>query len=799
MKKILILAGLLFLCSGCGKKMDVSFQLKTKNDNKFYVGISRVDIMPILFNEDGSCPEGKFCFETYKNLGTKDGCPDNKDNYFEGLMNKPEGEGCKEPFFDSNKNGFFDGLWLGGYNIARAATDYDRDVPIYVNVLIMSYNDEYVVLIILPFVGFPTLQLSFLRERISAISDNTITKKRIIPMVQHNHGVPDTQGLWGPDLLRNYGLKIEEGLTIEDIFAGFKELFDRVEFPLPALNYRNNDYWFWVEDRVIEAIKIAIESRKVAKVKFAVKETPHRETGCQNLPFEGEVKIDCNNNGVFNEGDDISIYAGGNVDGDCLKKGYEKPVRFLVEDLRMPFSLDYNVYTMQFLSEDEKDVIGTFIVWGHHVEEADRENTKVTSDLAGYACEYIERKVGGICIFQIGPEGGLTSTNSGAIPFVDKDGYFYDCKGNKYEDSNLTDDYLKYLDDGGELKFENINYEDAISAGRVVAKTSLKSLENEKKVYNVKNLNLRYLYGFLPMDNPFFYLGGKIELMTGMSLLLRKDISKEDAGKIKDIVFKNELSKDNFSCGGAICIRTLFNFINIELNDNENKTKKIGIATAPGELFPEYLVGRKKSSFYYQEIDSKEKLKEMGDISKDPDYPKDIFSPDINPQKFVEIKGLKEVAKELGYDEYFILAQANSSFGYMMPREDYLPVFEGYFDLIVALLPLFDWLMVLNEGLYKIYKLPDNDKNLKFSDVIYDTVEKYKMYVENYTPPSGKDVNVMNHPNSYEETVSMGPRTGDIVFNAIYGLMTKGSYEPKIPVPYDPNLNNEILSLNKEK
>jgi hypothetical protein len=798
MTRTLAIVAAALLCTTCSKRMEPRFELSNRQDNELHVGMVKVDIMPVPFSKDGTCPAGKFCYETYTNLGAAAGCPDNKDNHFEGVLTKPKGDGkCVEPFFDANGNGRFDGLWIGGYDIARAATGSDKQVSIYVKALALTRNDEHVVLFNLPFVGFPTLQLSFFRERIAALSGGTLAKERVIPMMVHGHNVPDTQGLWGPDMLKNYDLKLDAGTNLQGVLTVLANLFDTVQFPLPSMNYRNNAYWFWVEEQVLKAIKQAIDKREPVGIKVGIKETPHRETGCQTKPFEGKVELDCDGDGVVNEGSDLRDYSGGNAPSDCLKKGEQKPVRLLVEDLRAPFAMDYNVYTLQFVSKASKKAVGTFITWGFHVEEADAENTIITGDIAAYACDLVEQREGGVCMFQIGPEGGLTSSNSDAIPFVDAKGFFHDCSGKPYPGSDKTDDYLKYLD-MGELKMERTNFQDAISAGRNVAKTSLRSLELNPTVYSVDSFKARHLHALLPMDNPFLYFMGRMEIMNGMSMLLRKGIDREKGRKIKDIVFRGELSKDNESCGGAVCIRALFSFIELDLRDDKKgKSRKIALATAPGELFPEYHIGRKKSSFRFQSIDSSPTLKGLGEVSKQADYPSTMLTPDINPQVFVEVRGLKEVARNLGYDELIVLAMSHGSLGYMMPRSDYLPVYEGFFGLLGAVAPILDKVMKENGGLHKIYQLTDNDKNLTLKGIINDILEFYAIYVKNYRPPSGPDVNVMDHPNAYEETVSMGPRTGDIVYNAMYGLATKGKYVQKISVPNDPNTDKEVLSLGK--
>jgi hypothetical protein len=421
----------------------------------------------------------------------------------------------------------------------------------------------------------------------------------------------------------------------------------------------------------------------------------------------------------------------------------------------------------------------------------------ITGDIAEYACDLVERRQGGVCVFQVGPEGGLTSSNSYAIPKVDRDGFYHDCSDKPIPGSDRTDDFLAVLDQRGELKLERVNYQDAISAGRNVAKTSLRSLELSPTVHAVAGFSARHLHALLPMDNPFFYLAGRMEIMNGMSLLLRRGIDRERGQKIKDIVFRGELAADNQACGGAACVRTLLSFIELDLRGPQGKRRRVALATAPGELFPEYLVGRKHSSVYFSDIDAKPSLAGMAEISEHPDYPSQLLTKDINPQVFVAVTGLREVVRQQGFDELIVLAEAHGSFGYMMPRTDYLPVYEGFFDLLRAVSPVLDRILKANGGLHRIYRLADGEEHTTVTQILDDILERYAIYVRDYRPAGGHAVNVIDHPNAYEEEVSMGPRSGDIVYNAMVGLATEGRYVERVKVPDDPNIDPEVLSLGK--
>ncbi len=824
MKKLSILFIMPFL--SCSSSMKAEFELHLKEGN--FVGFATEDITPHPYLADGGC-DTEFCFEVPIHI-PKNICPKNKDYTFEGFMNKPATDplNCQEGFIDANKNGWFDAIWLGGFDFARPATGYDFDAPIKVRSAVITKDKNYVLFLSIDTIGLSPVHLANLREKIEGLSGGTLKKENLLVFTLHDHEAPDLQGLWGPDLIHNIDLK---GLLRLPAISE-----EDVKFPLSGFN---PEYWAFVERKAVSAVKKAVENMKPYKyVRFFKEEIPHPsepERFC-DIQDDEKFEVDCNKDGFFNEGIDLDLFKEGiyaKMNIDCDMNGvsgrddielynyqyetttYSTPCtsesinsvwenmeekanrydqcfiplseksdkfleRYLITDGRLPFVIDYNIYSIQFLDENEKPLF-TFVVWGNHAEVMEQDNTAISADFPGYLCSFIERKTGGGCMFQIGPEGGLTTPLGTCIPKMDEEGNYILRNVEKYTGEEI--DFTK---------IENIKpaiwaKERAESLGRFIGRFVLEGLKGSSSYLPVEILSERK-FVFLPFENPIFYVGAKLDIFKGGLVLVGKDV---DAEKIKDIIYKKELSKDNSSCGPFGCFKLPINLFSIRIK-RIFEDKKIGFITTPAEFFPDYVVGRKRTSIFWKSAPDG-----LGDIPKDPNYPK-FYTNSINPINAIEIEGLVPLAEKNGYSLFFITAETNSTVGYTPPRSDFLPLYEGVFDDIKKYASLIDMILNANGGLWQIFDLPYSYSKLTFEALMEDVWSLYSDYLRDINPP-GKKLEVMRHPNQYEESVSLGQRTGDILYNLLRSMIEGKNYYQTIYVPDDPNFNAEVLKMAEEK
>ncbi|UCD85722.1 MAG: hypothetical protein JSU92_05885 [Deltaproteobacteria bacterium] len=801
---------LLLLIPSCSSKFEDEFSLDVPDNGKLYVGAAKMDISPVLYSEDGSCPEGRFCFETQINIGSpqegctetpikicRDGC-NNDDSQFEGILDVPAGdpESCQEPFIDSNKNGYFDAMWLAGFDSARSATGIDEDSPVSARVLVLAKGEENLVLIIMDFVGFPTVQLAGMRERIAGRSGGTLSKENLIVGTTHNHEAPDLQGIWGPKVT-NINAELSEMILT---FGGEDELV----IPYSGFNVQ---YWAYIEDKVMEAVKEAAGRLEPAKLKVGEMEAaPSDEYPGTCLDPEVHLKgataegvytysIDCNNDEIFNESEDLDIFEHG--------ISWDQP-RYLMTDSRFPHVRDFLVYTLEFVKEKQpEETIATFINWTNHIEAMGGDNTLISADYPGYMCNLIESKRGGICVFQVGTEGGLLTPLGGHlsqyvfVPKLDEEGNYLD------EGGGIIEDFLENFLSGPKttkpaacaIRMDGKERERAMGLGRHIARVAMKSLE-ESPVMEVKKLEVRHDFIFLPLENPTLYIGGILDIMKGLSPL----IEVENPEDVAEIVYQEQLPTGDKSCGPFGCFKIPLNLIVLELSNGDGKGSRVEIATNPGEFVTDYVVGRPKSTMYFYGNKNKpgnpEYLQKLGTVGEDPNFP-DIYTKNINPQVYEGIKGLREIAKENGADYFIMLNVCNSSLGYMLPRSDFLQVNEGVLDDIKLYSPVVDPIVDEYGGLCKIFDLPLEYKDLKFSELLDMAEEKYPEVLQNLNASDGSNVYIMDHPDIYEETVALGPKTGDIVYNGICDLVLSNMVGKcdhyRIYVPQDPNRNLNVL------
>ncbi len=289
--------------------------------------------------------------------------------------------------------------------------------------------------------------------------------------------------------------------------------------------------------------------------------------------------------------------------------------------------------------------------------------------------------------------------------------------------------------------------------------------------------------------------------MKGLSPL----IEVENPEDVEEIIYREQLPTGDKSCGPFGCFKIPLNLIVLELKNGDGRGSRVEIATNPGEFITEYVVGRPKSTMYFYGDKNKsadrpgspEYLQKLGTVGEDPNFPKDIFTTNINPQVYEGIKGLREIAKEDGADYFIMLNVCNASLGYMLPRSDFLQVNEGVLDDIKLYAPIIDPIVDDFGGLYKIFDLPLEYKDLTFSGLLNMAEEAYPEVLQNLNASDGTNVYIMDHPDIYEETVALGPRAGDIVYNGICDLILLNEDEKcdpyRIYVPQDPNKNLDVL------
>lgn len=159
----------------------------TNADGPLQVGIAVRDITPVIT-------------ETFRDCGLDNLCPGDpgypgSDQYERNAKFDvhPTIVDGFEPVNDSNGNGFFDAVWMCGFNNARAATGIHD--PLTARAIALRKGDTTFVLVVLDLTSYPYDEVERIRRRLPA----SLGVDLLLVGSTHTHSAPDTVGLWGFD------------------------------------------------------------------------------------------------------------------------------------------------------------------------------------------------------------------------------------------------------------------------------------------------------------------------------------------------------------------------------------------------------------------------------------------------------------------------------------------------------------------------------------------------------------------------------------------------------------------------
>ncbi len=273
-------------------------------------------------------------------------------------------------------------------------------------------------------------------------------------------------------------------------------------------------------------------------------------------------------------------------------------VPLLERDIRDPWIRDMLVSAARLEKAEGGEAIATIVNWSNHPEALADENSLASSDFPGYARRRVEALGGGVGIYWSGAVGGLMTPLRGtAVPAWSIDGQ---------------------RSSGPDLITE-ASFDKAISLGYEVGQTASDALQGAA-TDNAPTLEVETI----DFDVP---------LTAELNLLFTLTTYFDESDKM--LVF------DGPGCAERGCLRSQVTHVRLG---------ELEILTIPGELFPEYVVGRSASSVSYAGW---------------PTY------------EFSSVAGLRDVMKG---DVPMFVGLANAELGYMMPRGDFLKDGNPYLD-----------------------------------------------------------------------------------------------------------------------
>ena len=620
-------------------------------------------------------------------------------------------------------------------------------------IFVLAQGSEHFAVVAMDFIGLVPAQQEELRKILS--TELGIDRGHVLIHLTHNHEGPDMQGIWGPTVTNSAN---DVAKAIVEIASGDLGTFSQV----PIRPGVGPDYWPSVEAKVVIAARQAMSNMRPAKLRYAQPPAPMRSRPIQvngrtlnvdDIVFDHEnVQLpDFNGDGVINDDDDIHTFQGGGAG------------RVLMTDIKLPHIMDRTISAVQAVDEVSGATIGTLVNWTNHVEALSDENVLLSADYAGHLCNYVERVLGGIAVFTVGTVGGLqTQLRDMWVPKMDVDGNFIGENGQKVASMELA------------KKAENSSPEKAAGMGRIIGRTAVEGLL-AAPFEPMPQLKVKTRFAWIPLDNPYFYIGARLGVLPGLIDWM--------TGKKRTDAYSNGRPE----CGGGGCVRS-----DLVLAD----LGPLRIVSAPGELYPEYVVGRAASSFRYgsermqkyadlnhngiPDIDEAEILVPAGklDEATGVDMRRNVlYRFPANPQKFTAIPGLRpEDARRNGTKALIVIAEANNALGYLIPESDHINRYDGFLDGVD------DYLRILGAADLRYMldlKLPEE---LIFRDFIREVETRFTDVLADVP-----GVVLADHTNQVGDENSTGRRSGNIVYNTMCELLSGGTCATALPVSPDPH------------
>jgi hypothetical protein len=667
----------------------------------------------------------------------------NDNGSFDGDPANPDG---LEPFADANRNGFFDALWLGGFDNSRAALAVDAASPLAATAMVISKGEEFAIVVTVDTIGNVSTHLAALRQRIATALDLdgssafTADVGRIIVSSLHDHQAPDTIGIWGPTALTSDTVRsaITAGILDEDDLGAFGGVPVRI-----GIDFAYRD---WVDEQVVRIVQEAVEALRPAEIRAASAPAP--------MQPDSEVL----NPSPADQTESFLV---------------ERNQQLLMNDIRWPIIRDPLVLAFQARDAGTGETIATLVNWTNHVEAMGSETNLLSADYAGYLRHRLEATEGGVGTYVVGTVGGLqTPLRDSFVPIVDADGRVQTASG-PTPFSDLYRPVLEGTSTPGALanqllesaaRAENSSPEKAASLGRVIAEVAVAAL-GERDFAEPASLRVTSSQLLVPIENPGFVLLAMLGGLEGREVLIK---GEPNPGFVID---RPE------SCGLSGCIRQTLTLV--DFGDFQ-------FLTTPGELLPEQVIGRPRPGIPQDESLHFVRKDGAGNVIDD-----------FGVNEFAPILGLRNVR---GGDRLFVFGLAQSELGYFIPQSDFVNVFEGLLprpeevsDELGALADL-DLVPLLGLNANPGF---DEGEMLTLRQVIDTTWSRFPEDRYPETRLGGvsladvPDVSLDQHPNTAGNDNSVGPRAGQIVYNAMCDLLddgaANGSCALKQTVEDDPN------------
>ena len=315
------------------------------------------------------------------------------------------------------------------------------------------------------------------------------------------------------------------------------------------------------------------------------------------------------------------------------------PNEFGLTDLRPPYVTDNGVRFAVFKTIDNKQVIGSIVNWGNHVESLWRNNQMISADFPGYLRDELSKRIGGTTLYITGNVGAVTTPEYEPEVFFNKE-------KNEYETINITTGvtyngmvYYGATDISMDTKYSAVNFEKTWALGSAIAKAVADEVDSGNIEINPEpkiNVYKEYEPGKVTFEMPIE--NSKFALMYNTGIMDRQ--GREDEN-------------------GTLWVTTEMNLLTLG---------NLWILTIPGELYPEIAVG---GIYVPNDVPN---AGEVGDYYSE--LPQDKSNSSLKAA--VEIPPLRTLMKG---KVNMIMNLGNDHLGYMIPKSQWdekKPFMLGY-------------------------------------------------------------------------------------------------------------------------
>jgi hypothetical protein len=553
-------------------------------------------------------------------------CPNNRPDRFEGRLDQPNPEDpCLDAFEDSDGDGFFDAIWLGGDGADRPAEGVDPNNPPAGRALVLARDGVLRIWITLDVHAVDAARVADFERRLRARLG--VDEGQVVLHATGTRSGPDAVGLAGPSLALAGG---DVGTRLHARLGGRIGLIDSVPFASGV----DPAWWQATVERAATAAHQALRRAEPAQIKVAVATLPLGPDGFDG--GEAGAVPDADGDGRANSVADLSAWR------DRLP--------WLVRDDHLPPRRDARVGAVLFESTVSGRVLASVLVWA--AAPAATVRPLLSGDVAGAARMMLESHLNAPAVWLTGANADTVLAGRRAfVPQTDEVGRPIDAQGRPVE---VIDAAPAAVDPAAAL-------------GRFVAGRALAALAVVPAEPAI--LGVRTRYAWLPITNPRIGLAARLGVLGPFGDWL--------SGRVATRAWSSGAMTP--ACGGLGCAR--YRLERLDLGP-------VSLLSTPGALDGGLARGSERVEVDFADarnlrdldndgvpdaVDDEIHLQARGTLRETSVH---LPGP-LNPQRV-------EPSQGLGGERIWLVGRTNGGLGSMRPALSAPAVFEGQLEALVA-------------------------------------------------------------------------------------------------------------------